>query len=484
LFTNVTAGPAFRYTDAMTDFAALLTADDGRPATRLTLLTAPGLDLWLGDQSERSRAFVAAQGFKARADDVALLPGDGPGDWSAVAGIEPEPTPWSLAAAAAKLPSGRYRPLSSPGAATLGWLLAQHRFSRYRTGSSGNGGDTGARVLVTADPAAIGETIRIAEATALVRDLVDTPAADLGPAELADAVGEVARAFGASFSVIKGEALLAGNFPALHAVGRAASRAPRLIDMAWGDPAHPKVTLVGKGVTFDSGGLNLKPGHAMAAMKKDMGGAAHALALARLVMAAKLPIRLRLIIPAAENSISGDAMRPGDILATRSGKTIEVTNTDAEGRLILADALVLAGEDKPGLIIDFATLTGAARTALGPQLPAFFANDDRLAADFATAAGIVQDPLWRLPLWPGYRDMLKSPIADMVNSAEGGFAGAITAALFLEAFVCAGTAWAHFDTFAWTPAARPGRPKGGEALGLRAAWQLLKNRYGQDKSSQ
>ncbi len=463
----------------MTDFANLLLADDGGPATVLTLVTAAGLDDWLRGQSERTRAFVAAQGFKARPDEIALLPGDAPGDWSALAGVEAgDLGPWALAAAAAKLPPGRYRPSMAIAASGLGWLLAQHRFTRYRAAT----GDTGPRVLLTSERAAIGETVCLADATALVRDLVDTPASDLGPAELAEAVAVQARAFGASIDVIKGEALLAGNFPAVHAVGRAASRAPRLIDLGWGDATHPKLTLVGKGVTFDTGGLNLKPGSGMAAMKKDMGGAAHALALARLVMQAKLPVRLRLIIPAVENSISGDAMRPGDVLASRAGKTIEVTNTDAEGRLILADALALAGEDCPALIIDFATLTGAARVALGPQLPAFFANDEALAADFAIAAQTAADPLWRLPLWPGYRDMLKSSVADLNNSPEGGFAGAITAALFLEAFVSPGTPWAHFDTFAWTPAARPGRPKGGEALGLRAAWALLKLRFGQQTS--
>lgn len=460
----------------MTDFSALLVPDDASPATRLVPLTVDGFDAWLRDQGERTRVFVAAQGFKAAAGSVALLPGDGPGDWSAVAGIEGGP--WGLAAAAAKLPAGRYRLDGTLGAAGLGWLLAQHRFERYRKTK----GDTGPRVLLTTDVGGIGDAVRMASATALVRDLVDTPAADLGPAELAAAIQAEAQAFGATVTITTGEALLTANFPAVHAVGRAASRPPRLIDLAWGDPSHPRLTLVGKGVTFDCGGLNIKPGSGMAAMKKDMGGAAHALALARLVMQADLPVRLRLIVPAVENSISGDAMRPGDILSTRAGKTIEVTNTDAEGRLILADALALAVEDKPDLLIDFATLTGAARVALGPQLPAFFANDDALAADFAAASAAADDPLWRLPLWPGYRDMLKSNIADMNNAPEGGFAGAITAALFLDAFVPAGIAWAHFDTFAWNPAPRPGRPKGGEAIGLRAAWALIKMRHASKKS--
>ena len=458
----------------MTDFAALLLADDGGPATPVTLVTAAGFEDWLREQSERARALVAAQGFKGAAESLLILPGDAPGDWSVVAGVAAELTPWSFASAAAKLPAGRYRCTGAIGPAGLGWLLAQHRFTRYKKAD----GDLGPRVLLSSEPAAITETVRLAEATALVRDLVDTPAADMGPAELAEAVTEVARAFGASVTITKGEALLDDNFPAIHAVGRAASRPPRLIDLKWGDPAHPKLTLIGKGVTFDTGGLNLKTGGGMAAMKKDMGGAAHALALARLVMQAGLPVHVRLIIPAAENSVSADAMRPGDILASRAGKTIEVTNTDAEGRLVLCDALTLAGEDPPALIIDFATLTGAARVALGPQLPALFANDEALASDFEAGAKASGDPLWRLPLWPGYRDMLKSNVADMVNSAEGGFAGAITAALFLEAFVPKDTPWAHFDTFAWTPSPKPGRPKGGEALGLRAAWEVVKARFG------
>jgi leucyl aminopeptidase len=458
----------------MTDFAALLLADDGGPATPLTLVTAAGFEDWLLAQGERTRALVAAQRFKGAADTLLIVPGDGLSDWSAVAGVAAELTPWSLASAAAKLPAGRYRVSGAIGAAGLGWLLAQHHFTRYKKAE----GDLGARVLLSAEPAAITETLRLAEATALVRDLVDTPAADMGPAELAEAVTEVAKAFGATVAITKGEALLDDNFPAIHAVGRAASRPPRLIDLKWGDPAHPRLTLIGKGITFDTGGLNLKTGGGMAAMKKDMGGAAHALALARLVMQAGLPVSLRLLIPAAENSVSADAMRPGDILASRAGKTIEVTNTDAEGRLVLCDALTLAGEEPPALIIDFATLTGAARVALGPQLPALFANDEALAAEFEAGARASGDPLWRLPLWPGYRDMLKSNVADMVNSAEGGFAGAITAALFLEAFVPKDTPWAHFDTFAWTPSPKPGRPKGGEALGLRAAWEVVKARFG------
>jgi len=457
----------------MTDFAALLSATDGQPAVPLIPITAAALPDWLAGQGERVRTGVAAQGFKAAPDSVAMIAGDGPADWLVLAGVAAGPLgPWALAAAAEKLPAGRYALAGELGQAGLGWCLAQHRFTRYRRAEA-----QAPRVLATASPAAIGAAVLEAEAVALVRDLIDTPAADLTPAELAQAVIDAARPFGADVRVISGEALLAENFPAIHAVGRAATAAPRLIELHWGDPAYPRLAIIGKGITFDSGGLNIKPGSGMANMKKDMGGAAHALALARLVMQAGLRVRLHLVIPAAENAISGNALRPGDIIATRAGKTVEITNTDAEGRLVLCDAMALAVEHKPELMIDFATLTGAARVALGPQLPALFANDDALASEYLAAGAAVGDPLWRLPLWAPYQDMLKSGVADMVNSAEGGFAGAITAALFLERFVPAGMAWLHLDTFAWTPATKPGRPKGGEALGLRAAWAMLRARY-------
>jgi leucyl aminopeptidase len=279
-------------------------------------------------------------------------------------------------------------------------------------------------------------------------------------------------------TVTKSEALVKG-YPMIHAVGQAAAkgREPRLIELEWGNPAHPRIAIIGKGVCFDSGGLDIKPSSGMRLMKKDMGGAAHALALAGLVMAARLPVRLHLLIPAVENSIAGNAFRPGDVLRTRKGLTVENTNTDAEGRLVLGDAITRAAEETPTLILDFATLTGAARVALGPDLPATFANDDALAEALLAAGTAVYDPLWRMPLWDGYDDMLSSDIADMVNAPDGGFAGAVTAALFLRRFVPEGTPWAHFDTFAWRPSAKPGRPKGGEALGLRAAWAMLKARY-------
>ena len=457
----------------MTDFAALLAPTDGQPSVPLIPVTKAGLDGWLATQSERVRVAVAAQDFKAAPDSIAILPGDGPADWFVVAGVAEGPLgPWALATPAEKLPAGRFALAGELGQAGLGWCLAQHRFGRYRRLET-----KGARVLTTTSLGAISAAASEAEAVALVRDLVDTPASDLGPAELAKAVID-ALGSQAEVRVTTGEALIDQNFPALHAVGRAAAQAPRLIEAVWGDAAHPVVAIIGKGITFDSGGLNIKPGGSMALMKKDMGGAAHALALAKLVIQANLRVRLHLIIPAAENAIAGNAMRPGDIIGTRAGKTVEITNTDAEGRLVLCDAIALAAEKNPMLIIDFATLTGAARVALGPQLPALFANDDALASELVAAGAQVGDPVWRLPLWAPYHDMLKSSLADMVNSADGGFAGAITAALFLEKFVPTGVPWAHFDTFAWNNASRPGRPKGGEALALRASWAMLRSRFG------
>jgi leucyl aminopeptidase len=457
----------------MTDFASLALPDDGGPAAALLALTPAGLEDWLRAASERSRTLVAANRFRAEADEVLILPAEAPGEVMALAGLgSAPPGPFALAAAAARLPAGRWR-LEGPVPLPLtGWLLAQHRFTRYRKAK-----DTAPRILLTREPALLAEALALAEAMALARDLIDTPASDMGPSELAAAVATLARRFGAEVQTITGEALIDRNFPLIHAVGRAAAQPPRLIDLNWGDPAHPRLALIGKGITFDSGGLNIKPGSAMALMKKDMGGAATAIALARLVMQAGLPVRLRLLVAAAENAIAGNAMRPGDILPSRAGKSIEITNTDAEGRLVLADALAFAAEDTPDLILDFATLTGAARVALGPELPALFTPDEALASAFAEAAAATHDPLWRLPLWTPYRSLLKSGNADLVNSAEGPFAGAITAALFLQNFVPASIPWAHLDSYAWNNRARPGRPKGGEALALSAAFALLKARY-------
>jgi leucyl aminopeptidase len=321
--------------------------------------------------------------------------------------------------------------------------------------------------------------LREATATVLVRDLVNTPAADMGPDVLEAEAGTIAKAHDAVLTVTKGDDLEAG-YPMIHAVGAAAEKrhAPRLIEIEWGNPAHPRVAIIGKGVTFDSGGLDIKPASGMRLMKKDMGGAAHALALARLVMQARLPVRLHMLIPAVENAIAGNAFRPGDILRSRKGLSVEIGNTDAEGRLVLADALTKAAEDEASLIIDFATLTGAARTALGPDLPATFANNDALAQAAIAAGEAVDDPLWRLPLHDGYDEMLQSDVADLNNAPESGMAGAITAALFLRRFVPAPIPWLHLDTFAWRPASKPGRPKGGDALGLRAVWTMLQKQYG------
>ena len=460
----------------MTDFASLIAADRGQAARFLILVAKADFAAWLKGQPARARAAIDAARFDGKADTLAILPGDAAEDWSVAVGVDPAGGPWTLANAAAKLPEGTYRLAEgAPGDAALGWLLAQHRFDRYREKPEAQG----PRVLLTNEPARIDEIVRLAEATALVRDLVDTGAGDLGPAELAEAAKAVSDKHGGKFHVTQGDALLDG-YPMVHAVGRAATkaRAPRLIEIEWGDPKHPRVAVVGKGVCFDSGGLDIKPASGMLLMKKDMGGAAHALALASLIMGARLPVRLHLLIPAVENAVSADAFRPGDILRTRKGLFVEIGNTDAEGRLILGDALTRACEDEPGLLIDFATLTGAARVALGPDLPALFANDEGLAAELAEAAQSIADPIWRLPLWQPYNEMLKSDVADINNAPGGGFAGTITAALFLERFVAASVPWAHFDTFAWRPTAKPGRPKGGDALGLRASWELLRRRFG------
>ncbi|NUR22295.1 leucyl aminopeptidase family protein, partial [Frateuria sp.] len=317
----------------------------------------------------------------------------------------------------------------------------------------------------------------LVEATARVRDLVNTPTVDMGPEQLADAVKQLAKAHKAKLREWVGDELLKANFPTIHAVGRASHRAPRLVELSWGKGSDPKLVIVGKGVCFDTGGLDLKPSDGMRNMKKDMGGAAHAIALAGLVMQAQLPVRLTLLVPAVENAVAGNAMRPGEVITTRAGHTVEVDNTDAEGRLILCDAIAYGAEQQPDLLLDFATLTGAARVALGPDLPGLFANDDAAAEALLEAGRAVADPLWRLPLWRPYRKLLESSIADFANAGPSRHAGAITAALYLERFVPDGLSWLHLDTYAWNDADRPGRPRGGEAMGLRAAFAFLQGRY-------
>jgi leucyl aminopeptidase len=460
----------------MTEFATLLQPDKGQSATSIHLVDKKGLDAWMKRQPARVRQSVSAQGFRGEPFELAILPGE-QAEWSAALGVADVDSlgPWCLARAADSLPEGKYRVEGrGPGQAALGWVLGQYRFERYKKSER----KMGPRVLLSSEPARIEEIVLAAEAVALVRDLINLPAGDLGPAEMEAAVREVAAECAAEVTVTSGAALDEG-YPMIAAVGRAATaeRAPRLVELEWGDRRHPRIAIVGKGVCFDSGGLDIKPASGMRLMKKDMGGAAHALALAMLIMKSRLPVRLHLLIPAVENSISSAAFRPGDVLRSRKGITVEVDNTDAEGRLILGDALARAVESEPELILDFATLTGAARVALGPDLPALFANDDSLAADLLAGGEAASDPVWRLPLWAPYEDMLSSDIADMSNSSDLPMAGAVTAALFLKKFVPDGLPWAHFDTYAWRSSAKPGRPKGGDALGLRAAWAALSNHY-------
>lgn len=461
----------------MTDPADLVRPDTGQNAHTLHLVDAGTFEEWLAAQPERHRAALHAQDFKPEAFAHAILPGEQPEDWAVIASVANVGalSSWCLAKLPDVLPEGCYRLAEgTPDAAIFGWMTAQYRFTRYRKA----GDDKGPRVLLTSQPGAIDSAAALARATALVRDMVNTPTADMGPDAIEALAHGVAERHGATLTVTRGDTLESA-YPMIHAVGRAADRAnaPRLIELVWGNEANPRIALVGKGVTFDSGGLDIKPSAGMRLMKKDMGGAAHALALADLVMGANLPVRLHLLLPVAENAISGNAFRPGEVLTSRKGITVEIGNTDAEGRLILGDALTRAGEENPELIVDFATLTGAARVALGPDLPAMFANDDTLATDLAACGTQADDPLWRLPLWEPYNALFKSDIADVANAGEGGFAGAITAALFLQRFVPENSQWIHLDTFAWRPTAKPGRAKGGEAYGLRAVFALLRQRY-------
>jgi leucyl aminopeptidase len=459
----------------MTDKHALIQPDKGQTATAIHLVDKDGLDEFRKMLSAPQRAALAAQKFEADGYHSAIVP-DGDG-WFVAAGVANAASlsSWCMAKLAETLPAGTYRRANGePGPAMHGWVTGQYRFARYQSEDKSEG----PRVLLTKDAKAIAPALGEALAVNLVRDLVNVPAEDMGPAQLEVEAEKLAKAHDAALSVTRGDAL-ERSFPMVHAVGRAAGRshAPRMIELEWGDPRHPRLAVVGKGVTFDSGGLDIKPSSGMLLMKKDMGGAAHALALARLIMEAGLPVRLHLLLPAAENAISGNAMRPGDVLKARSGMSVEITNTDAEGRLLLADALTRAGEEKPELVIDFATLTGAARSALGPDLPALFTRTDETAQALLAAGLEHDDPCWRLPLPDAYREWLKSDIADIMNSHANAFAGASVAALFLDRFVPEGIDWAHFDTFAWRPVAKPGRPKGGDALGLRAAWHMLRGRY-------
>jgi leucyl aminopeptidase len=454
----------------------LIQPDRGQQAVAIHLVGKGGFAEFAKNLGAQQRAALAGQKFTGAGYQVGIVP-DGDA-WFAVGGVKDPAnlSSWCMAKLAEALPAGTYRlAAGEPGAALHGWQTAQYRFTRYREEQE----PQGPRVLLTRDARAIEPALAESRAVALVRDLVNTPAEDMGPAALEAEAEKLAKAHGATLLVTRGEAL-EREYPMVHAVGRAAGRshAPRMIHLTWGDEKAPVVAVVGKGVCFDSGGLDIKPSAGMLLMKKDMGGAAHALALAGLVMGAGLKVRLHVLVPAVENAIAGNAFRPGDVLRSRKGLTVEIGNTDAEGRLVLGDALARASEENPALILDFATLTGAARVALGPDLPALMARRDETAEALLAAGRAHDDECWRLPLPEAYAEWLKSDIADTNNAHGNGFAGSSVAGLFLDKFVGEGIDWAHFDTFAWRPAARPGRPKGGDALGLRAAWHMLQGRFG------
>ena len=449
--------------------------DESADAIALVPVGRKGFAAWLNTQPAAWGPWVKLAKFKAEAGALCAVPDELGQPSTILVGLGDNDDPWIWAGLPGRLPPGTYR-LSLPmdrhraNWVCLGWMLATYHFDRYKKAAVKDWPrliwpETSDRDWVKSTAKAIG----------LVRDLINTPAADMGPAELAAAAVEIARTHGAKTHIIVGEDLLAQNYPMIYAVGQAAAagREPRLIDLVWGDDTHPKVTLVGKGVCFDSGGLDLKNSSGMKLMKKDMGGAAHVLGLAAMIMEQKLPVRLRVLIPAVENAVSERAMRPLDVLKTRKGITVEVGNTDAEGRLILGDALWEAGQEKPDLLLDFATLTGAARSALGVDLPALFSNSNGLANRLLAAGDSECDPLWRLPLHKPYRRMLDSKVADICNASDSAYAGAITAALFLQEFVPPGVSWAHLDLMAWNVSARPGRPEGGEALCIRSAFFVI-----------
>jgi leucyl aminopeptidase len=455
-----------------------LTSRATSSTTTIHVVSKRGRRKWQAAQNKTIQNWLKATGFDGKDGEIALLPGRD-GKLSAVAvGIGDLATPWSFAGLPRKLPAGRYAfgPTLAPAdaaSAALGWALGGYRFTRYKSPSRSRDA-----TLVWPEGADVDDVTRQYEGIALGRDLITTPANDLGPGELVDAVRGLATQHSAKVSVIKGKALLDKGFPAIHAVGRAAAQPPQLADLRWGDEDAPKLTLVGKGVCFDSGGLDLKNAAGMRLMKKDMGGAATVLALAHMIMDAQLPVRLRVLVPAVENAVSGDAYRPGDIIDTRKGLKVEIGNTDAEGRVILGDALTEADSEDPDLIVDFATLTGAARVALGTELPALFCDDDDVATAVLDAGVALHDPLWRMPLYQPYRRHLDSPIADLNNISKVSTGGAITAALYLQAFVSPQRRWAHIDTMAYNSSSRPGRPEGGEIFAARAFFSALRTRYG------
>jgi len=455
--------------------------DDTTGAIPLGALTKEQLPAWLAAAPERQRNWLTAIGFAAEPGKIALVPAENGRLARVVVGLgggdEPNAGMWALAGLPDALPEGSYRLETAPEGAdptrlALGWALATYSFTRYRAKKGA------VTALVWPEGADRGRVERLTRAVFLARDLANTPAGDLGPAELAAEAVRVAKAAGAGHRVIVGDALLTENYPTIHAVGRAAAQPPRLVDILWGEASAPKVTLVGKGVCFDTGGLDLKTAAGMRLMKKDMAGAAIALGLAQAIMDANLPVRLRVLLPLVENAVAGNAMHPMDIVRTRKGLTVEIGNTDAEGRLILCDALAEASTEKPALLVDMATLTGAARVALGPELAALFCNDEALAQGLLEAARSEEDPMWRMPLWRPYRKMIDSKIADLNNVSEGPHAGAVTAALYLQEFVEPEIPWAHLDVMAWNPQSRPGRPEGAEATALRALYAHITQRFG------
>lgn len=452
-----------------------LTAADGAAVPIHAIRTAEWKQ-WDERHPESLRRLAKAHDFQAQNARILLVPATDGSIERVLFGVGDKAAVNVMGALAQHLPAGDYRIAFAPrefNATTIAvaWGLGAYAFDRYKKRKRP------APRLAPPEGADMAEAARIVEACWLARDLVNTPTNDMGPDALHAAAENVARDSGAAFEAVVGDALLAQNYPLIHAVGRASAQAPRIVHIGWGDPAAPRVALAGKGVTFDTGGLDIKPSAGMRMMKKDMGGAAHALALGQLVMQSKLNLRLDVFLAIVENAISGDAFRPGDVIASRKGPTVEIDNTDAEGRLILADALARASEDQPALLIDFATLTGAARTALGPDIPPFYTGDEALASELAAASLEMNDPIWRMPLWDPYETEMDSPIADLKNTGDGAMAGSIYGALFLRRFVGVAN-WAHFDIFAWSPKEKPSRPQGGDAQALRAVYRVLKGRFG------
>ncbi|HUQ36192.1 MAG TPA: leucyl aminopeptidase family protein [Aestuariivirga sp.] len=456
------------------DARKILLKAGGDKAIKIRVATAATWPKIRGELPRAAQAWAEAQNFTSSSGTCLQVPDAKGAVAEVILGANPGDDGFHLARLYRQLPPGSYAfkgtKSEAPKFAELAWCLEAYGFDRYKVNAKKFPS------LVCSSHVDYEGIVRLANATYLVRDLINTPSNDFGPDELEAAARKVASHYKAKLGVVKGEALKRG-FPMVYEVGKASPRQPRLIDFSWGSARAPKVTLVGKGVCFDTGGLDIKPASGMALMKKDMGGAANVLGLAQMIMDAKLPVRLRVLIPAVENSIAGNAFRPGDILKSRKGLTVEIGNTDAEGRLILGDALALADEEAPELLIDMATLTGSARVALGPDLPPFYTNDEKLAGDVVRHAEGQKDPLWRMPFWEPYYSLFESPVADLNNSADTSFAGSITAALFLKRFVEKAKSYLHLDIYGWTPAARPGFPRGGEAQGIRALFSLISERY-------